>query len=164
MNLEEIQARLADLLASTTEVLLVYLFGSRVSGPAGPASDVDLAVLLNRRADTPGLRAYLSHNLAAQFPDLALDVVFLNGATIELAFAVISQGVLLYQQDTAQRVEYEARVMGLYGDYLPVLRQQRRGILQGGERAARVQWHREALGRTLGALGEIRAAQGKSQG
>lgn len=98
----------------------------------GPLSDVDVAVLLDVEAEASVLRASLSHHLASILPNAAVDVVILNQAPIELAYAVISQGLLLYQRTTAHRVEYEARVLGLYGDYLPVLRQQRR-IQPGGK-------------------------------
>jgi uncharacterized protein len=84
-----------------------------------------------------------------------VDVIILNEAPIELAYAVIAQGVVLYQRDLATRVEYEATVMGLYGDYLPVLHQQRREILQGDDHAKRVQWYRQALGRTQRTISQI---------
>jgi hypothetical protein len=37
-----------------------------------------------------------------------VDVVLLNRAPVELAYAVIIQGTLLFEQDTATRIEYEA--------------------------------------------------------
>ena len=77
---------------------------------------------------------------------------------MELAYAVIAQGQVIYQISLEERVEYEARIMGLYGDFLPVLRAQRKAILQGGERAARIQWYRAALERTERTLSEIAAA------
>jgi len=83
----------------------------------------------------------------------------LNRAAVELAFAVISRGKLLYQRNDAERIEYEAKVMGLYFDYLPVLRSQRDDILKGGEYEARIHRYREAFGRTARTLGEIRTSE-----
>ena len=162
MNVQDIQPRVQAFGAAEAAVLLVYLFGSQASGRAGPGSDYDLGVLLDRREDSPAGRARLTHELVVILGTSAVDVVFLNQAPPELAFAVI-QGQLIYERDLAARVEYEAYAMGRYYDYLPYLRAQRTEILKGGDHAARVQRYREALGRTEKTLAEIRAAQdGKS--
>ena len=153
--------RVIHVLTRFPELSLAYLFGSRVDSEPGPLSDYDFAVLTDEEQDVPALRARLAHELAIILETDKIDVVNLNRAPIELAYAVIAQGRLLYQRDEATRVEYEARVMGLYGDYLPVLRAQRRDIHRGGERAARVQRYRKALGRTERAIGQTRAAQGE---
>jgi len=163
MNLQELQPRMRKFGAAEAAVLLVYLFGSRASGRAGPGSDYDLGVLLDRQEDSPARRARLTHELVVRLGTGALDVVFLNQAPPELAFAVI-QGQLLYERDLATRVEYEAKVMGRYYDYLPYLRGQRREILSGEDHGTRIQRYREALGRTERTLREIRAAQEQEQG
>ena len=99
-------------------MFLVYLFGSRAEGRAGAGSDYDLGILLDRGQDSPGRRARLSHDLTVILETAAVDVVYVNQAPPELAFAVI-QGRLLYERDLATRVEFEAYVMGRYYDYLP---------------------------------------------
>jgi predicted nucleotidyltransferase len=146
---------LAKLFQDIPQVCLAYLFGSRAGGNVGPLSDYDFGVLLDHGAEIPPLRDELTHVLVTHLGIDRVDVVILNEAPIELAYAVIAQGVVLYQRDLATRVEYEATVMGLYGDYLPVLRQQRREILQGDDHAKRVQRYREALGRTQRTLSQI---------
>jgi predicted nucleotidyltransferase len=158
----ELQQRLQEVGAAEASVLLLYLFGSRASGRAGPGSDYDVGILLDRRQDSPDRRARLAHELTVILGTSDLDVVFLTQAPPELAFAVI-QGNLVYERDLATRVEYEAQVMGRYYDYLPYLRAQRAEILAGGDHGARVQRYREALGHTLRTLREIRAAQGQKQ-
>ncbi|MBI4319222.1 MAG: nucleotidyltransferase domain-containing protein [Chloroflexi bacterium] len=150
-------------IARFPDITLAYLFGSRVAGQVGPQSDYDFAVLVEAdERDFAAPRARLAHELAVALETHRIDVVILNRAPIELAHAVIAQGKLLYQRDDLTRVEYEARIMGLYGDYLPVLRAQRRDIYRGGDHAARVQRYRAALRRTERTLGEIRAAQGRA--
>jgi predicted nucleotidyltransferase len=158
----EIQQKLRMVGAAEASVLLLYLFGSRAGGRAGPGSDYDLGILLDRRADSPARRARLAHDLAVVLGTSEVDVVFLNQAPPELAFAVI-QGRLIYEGDPATRVEYEAYVMSRYGDYLPYLRAQRAEILAGKDHGARVQRYREAFGRTEHTLGQIRAAQKQKQ-
>jgi predicted nucleotidyltransferase len=163
MNLQDIQPQAQEFGAADAAVLLLYLFGSRAVGRAGPGSDHDLGVLLDRREDSPAQRARLTHELVVMLGTSAVDVVFLNQAPPELAFAVI-QGRLLYERDLATRVEYEAYVMGRYYDYLPYLREQRQEILSGEDHGTRVQRYREAFGRTERTLREIRAAQKQKQG
>jgi len=164
MEIQDLRERLAQLAADFPEISLVYLFGSQVTGRTGPRSDYDLGVLVDREGGSPQRRAALEHVLAVLIDTERLDVVWLAQAPVELAFAVISAGRLLYEREVADRVEYEARVMSRYCDYLPVLRQQRAEILEGGKCGLRIQRYREALGRTERTLGEIRAAQGQKQG
>lgn len=87
----------------------------------------------------------LSHSLGEES---AIDLVVMNQAPVELAYAIIAQGECVFQRDLATRVEFEADVLSRYGDYLPVLRAQRAEILRGGEHGHRVQRYREALRRT----------------
>lgn len=164
MRVQDFKERLHKLAADFPEVSLVYLFGSQVTGRTGPQSDYDLGVLTDREGESPPRRAALEHALAVMLDAERLDVVRLTQAPVELAFAVVSEGRLLYERDAADRVEYEARVMSRYFDYLPVLRAQRAEILAGGESGVRIQRYREALGRTERTLREIRAAQGEKQG
>ncbi|MBS3788146.1 MAG: nucleotidyltransferase domain-containing protein [Candidatus Bipolaricaulota bacterium] len=77
-----------------------------------------------------------------------VDVLQLNNAPIELQHNVITSGVLIFEESTEEKVEYEARVLSRYGDYLPVLRRQRDEIIQVGSDEAIVQRCREALGKT----------------
>jgi hypothetical protein len=121
-------------------------------------SDYDLAVLVDRAADGRRLQARLAHELARALQTDRVDVVLLNRAPIELAYAIIAKGRVLYEEDTATRVEYEATVLSRYGDFLPVLRAQRDDILRGDEHDHRVRGYRAALGRTERTLGQIGAA------
>ena len=164
MEIRDLRERLPKLAADFPEISLVYLFGSRVTGRTGPRSDYDLGVMSDRESDSPTRRAALEHALAVILNTGRLDVVWLMQAPVELAFAVISAGSLLYERSAADRVEYEAMVMSRYFDYLPVLRAQRTEILAGGESGVRIQRYREALGRTERTLREIRAAQEQKQG
>ena len=142
-----------------SEIRLIYLFGSQISGITGPMSDIDLGVLLTYNCEAQSIQLELIHRLAIALDRNKIDVVILNKAPIELAYAVIAQGHVLYQHDQATRVEFEARVLSLYGDYLPVLRAQQTEILKGGPNATRVQRYRETLRRTERTIGEIRSSK-----
>lgn len=153
MNAAGIRERLAGLLSERDEVHLAYLFGSQVEGHTGPLSDVDVAVLVEHGAARPALRDELAGALRERCDGAPVDLMLLNEAPVELAYSVIAQGTLLYECAPAQRVEYEAYVMGRYGDYLPVLRSFRDDILHSSQDDSRVQRYRTALRRTLRTLG-----------
>jgi predicted nucleotidyltransferase len=146
--------RLIRYLSGAEEILLAYLFGSQADGTAGPQSDYDIALLV--RQPSLALQARLVHEIGIILGTDWVDVVLLNRAPVELAYAVIVQGQLLYQRSVAERVEFEAKVLSLYGDYLPVLRRQREEILKDVGKETRVQRYRKALGRTERTLAEIR--------
>ncbi|MGM0760809.1 MAG: type VII toxin-antitoxin system MntA family adenylyltransferase antitoxin [Thermodesulfobacteriota bacterium] len=144
-------------------IALAYLFGSRVDGDIGPLSDYDFGILLDRDADKAAVRSSLASDLSNLLRSPRIDVLLLGEAPIELSFAVISQGEILYERNIAARVDFEAKVMGLYFDYLPFLRMSRDDILKEDPYAARVLRYREALGRTQGTLEQIRTAETKNK-
>jgi predicted nucleotidyltransferase len=158
-NIEILRTTIPDILQYMPEITLVYLFGSRADGHVGPLSDYDLGVLVDELESGPYIRSRLAFELGRRIVTAKIDIVLLNRAPIDLAFAVISRGKLLYQRGDAERIEYEAKVMGLYFDYLPILRAQRDDVLRGGEYEARIHRYREAFGRTARTLVKIRTSQ-----
>jgi predicted nucleotidyltransferase len=164
MDIQALKNQLPSILHDLEDVCLVYLFGSQVQGDHGPMSDYDLALLVDRAADGRAadgrrIQALLAHELAHTLQTDKVDVVLLNSASIELAYAIIAEGTLLFERDIATRVEYEAYILSRYGDYLPVLRTQREDILRGDDHDRRVRRYRAALGRTERTLGQIAATQ-----
>jgi predicted nucleotidyltransferase len=159
MDLHQLREKIIALAQTYPAIQLLYLFGSQSKGCTGPLSDFDFAILLDRGSKTAALQAQLHHELAVLVGTGRVDVVWLPRAPIELQYSIIAQGVLLYRQSLAEKVEYEAYVMGRYGDYLPVLRAQRAAILQEGRRENRIQWYRTALGRTERTIEQIRTSQ-----
>lgn len=147
-------------IAKHPNIILAYLFGSQVQGDIGPMSDIDVALLLDDADETGMIRSNLRASLTAAIDQERVDVVFLNRAPIELAHAIVVVGELIYERDAYTRVEYEAKIMSLYCDYLPVLRAQRDDLLRGDHHETRVQRYREALGRTERTLGALRSAEG----
>jgi hypothetical protein len=122
----------------------------------GSISDYDIAVLYSKHHPT-SLRHVLAHKLNTILMTDQVDLVVLNSAPIELGYAVISTGVVVYEVSVKVRVEYEALILSLYGDYLPILRGQREDILKEDNNEAGIQRYRAALGKTQRLLEEIRA-------
>jgi uncharacterized protein len=159
MEKSEIIERSRAVIAQSSNVSLGYLFGSQVEENTGPMSDIDLAILFDDQEDTLGARSRLAHELGKALGTNRIDVVSLGEAPVELAHAVIAQGICIYERDPATRVEFEARVMSLYGDYLPVLRFFQQEILGEQGDGRRIQRYREALRRTERTLSQIRTSQ-----
>ncbi len=130
-------------------IALAYLFGSRIEGNIGPQSDYDFGVLLDREAEKAAVRSSLASDLANHLQSPRIDIVLLGEAPIDLSFAVISQGQILYERDVETRVDFEAKVMGLYFDYLPFLKRSRENILKEDPYAARVLRYRTVCSITM---------------
>jgi len=138
-------------------VLVAYLFGSRVEGRAAPQSDYDIAVLARAKL-APARRFELASELGRLLNARPVDLIVLNDAPVELSYAVVAAGRCVYAREVAARVEFEATVLSRYGDMLPLLREQRRELIQGGSYESGVRRNRAALGQTERVLAEIRAA------
>ncbi len=149
--------QLQSFFARQQDVLLAYLFGSRVTGGAALQSDFDIALLSSAKL-APARRFELASELSRVLNGQPVDVIALNEAPVELSYAVVATGQRLFEREVATRVEFEATVLSRYGDMLPVLRKQRRELIQGGNYESGVHRNRAALGQTERVLAEIRAA------
>ena len=139
----------------TASIKLAYLFGSRAGGTVGPISDHDIAVLFFK-SPLPNLRYEFEHKLKKALLTDRVDLVVLNSAPIELQYAVVASGTVVYEISFEMRVEYEALTLSLYGDYLPILRHQRLKILEDDNNETGIQRYRAALGKTQRLLEKIR--------
>ncbi len=155
----DVRQKLHVLIAEEKNIFLAYLFGSQVTDDIGPMSDYDIGILVVEGIDVASLRASFLHELSLVLGTDHIDLVLLNQAPLDLAHAIIAEGIVLFQRDTTTRVEYEAQVMSRYSDYLPVLRSLNADIVGGERYAKRIYRYREALRRTERTLGEIRASQ-----
>jgi len=138
---------------------LAYLFGSQATGQAGAQSDYDVAVLFDGKVSTDD-RYLLAHQLT-ELLDTGVDLVDLARAPIELVYNVIATGQILYEKDRRTRMEFEARTLSMYFDQLPVLRAERRALLEETREDydAGVERYRTALRATERMLAQTRAAQ-----
>ena len=134
MNLHRMERALKSLGRARGEITAVYLFGSQVSGKAGPLSDVDVAVLLDE-SRVPARRFFkLRLDLMAEAAHACrrddVDVILLNEAAPLLAYEAVRGGELLYERDHSARVSFEARVVQQYLDLEPFYRVGRRYLRQ----------------------------------
>lgn len=128
MKVEEIAVTIYPLISTREEIDLSYLFGSSVKVP-GALSDIDIAVLLNRK-QSYRYKYELNHELCVALKRADVDLVILNKAPISLKFNVISEGILVFERDLNLRVEFESRVMGQYYLERSHLIERRRSLAQ----------------------------------
>ncbi|HAM56987.1 MAG: hypothetical protein A2W08_03505 [Candidatus Rokubacteria bacterium RBG_16_73_20] len=127
----------ADLerIARTYGIRLLLQFGSTVTGELHPASDVDLAVLLERPAPTLAERAGLLHELQGLFPDREVDLAVLNRADPLFLKKVTDSCRLLHGEPAAlQRLKLYA--FRRYQDHRKYLDLERRFVARAVGRPA----------------------------
>lgn len=112
----------------------IYLFGSHASDEAGPASDVDLAILLPQGRPHPELPLALS-DCAADLSSVThaeVDLIHLRAAETILQKEVIHHGKRIWTRDQLATEHFEMQVLKNY----QLLQRERREIvtegLQGG--------------------------------
>ncbi|MBF0153892.1 MAG: nucleotidyltransferase domain-containing protein [Magnetococcales bacterium] len=94
MNLDSLVDRLRGRLP---DLLAIYAFGSRIAGDAGSESDLDLAVLVEGKADPVSL-----WRLAGDLADIAgcpVDLVDVRAATTVMQYQIIVTGRRLWVRD-----------------------------------------------------------------
>lgn len=105
-----------------------YVFGSRAAGRARPGSDLDVAAWFGAHVDP--VRA------GRGLPE-SVDVLVLDGAPLELAGRVSLEGRLLFDDDPAARVEWEATTRKVYLDERPRIERARRDFVEGAQARGR---------------------------
>jgi len=103
------------LCAAQPDVVLAYVFGSRVAGQPGSDSDLDVGVVCRRGADRMKALARLEIALLDSLPFKA-DAVDLLDTSILFQHSVIRQGRNVFASSDEARVGYETRIHTLADD------------------------------------------------
>jgi len=120
----QLTLRLQNALAKHPEVLEAYLFGSRANGNEHAASDVDVAVYVDRartRAGTFGYQAELTAELMSSLQTNAIDLVLLNDAPPVLYHRVLRDGIRFMSRNLRDTTTREGQALSRYCDFLPQL-------------------------------------------
>ncbi len=109
-----------DYFSANPAVWLAYLFGSQARGAAGAFSDIDIAVLFSA---SPSLdeHATMQVDLCRLLGTDAVDLVVLNDASPLLKLDAVTEGKLLYQAVSNDRMnDFEMGVIREYFDTEPL--------------------------------------------
>lgn len=119
-----------------TDVLTIYLFGSRAQGVESPLADYDYGILTKKEGHKRGDALYdLLYEIFSEISPRTLendviDIVYLRDVGLELRFHVVRYGTILYDRVPMERLEFEEQTHILYCDYRPILDDFDRTILE----------------------------------
>jgi len=137
-DLSSITRAVSRCLAKRPEIQAAYVFGSVASGRARADSDVDVAVLIDRRVPPGRILKYrlkLMADLGTALHRSDVDVVILNEASPLLAHRVLSQGTLVFERSAPARVRFQTKTASLYLDLIPIfemhIRYLKRNVREG---------------------------------
>lgn len=122
-DLSSVERAVAKCVSGRRDLQAAYVFGSVVTGRTRPDSDVDIAVLVDRRVRPAQLLTYrlqLTADLGSALRRSDIEVVVLNEAPPLLAHRILSQGKLVFERSPSARVRFQVRVASRYFDLLPM--------------------------------------------
>ena len=64
------------------------------------------------------------------FPGQRVDIVFLQRAGLELRFDAIAYGIVLFENSSDFRLEFEEKTTNLYLDFKPLLREFNQALIE----------------------------------
>lgn len=119
-NEQDILLMLIKLAAADESIAVLWLYGSRAKGSAGPESDYDLAVAFTQPLTDP-LERRLRPELLAQawqealsLPEAMLSVVDINLAPVPLAATIVRTGRVLQVNDGLRLAREENRATSMW--------------------------------------------------
>ena len=120
VEIDEIQDRVADYLATRPEIKVGYIFGSRATNKGNKLSDIDIALLIDRallKGSFPyGYKARILTDLAKILRTDRMDLVILNDAPCLLGHRVIRYGKVLFSRDESERIDFQVSMINKYLD------------------------------------------------
>lgn len=123
---------LIEFFKTQSDVVAVYLFGSRASCTAGPLSDIDIAVLLKEGLGK-GIYSEKEMDYLGKANDILhtdeVSFVLLNKAPLTIQYGVLTEAKVLFSRDEEARLSFEERVIDEYIDFRPVLEEYDREFL-----------------------------------
>lgn len=123
------EKKLNSFLKKQTDLLLAYQFGSSLSGDLHEESDIDFAILFDKK---PSYQRVLE--LTEKLTDILnkeVDLSILNEASPIFCMQVISKGINIYCRDTKARSYFVIRTVNEYDDLSYFRRFQQKNILKG---------------------------------
>jgi predicted nucleotidyltransferase len=116
-------SKLKKIFEKIREVKLVYFYGSRAEGKAGPLSDYDFAVYVQtgRKKTAFDIRLRLMGEIGRLLKTDHVDVVVLNDLeNTEMSYLIIAKGKLIFEREP-YKVLIEPRILHEYFDFREML-------------------------------------------
>jgi len=116
--IEEYREKIREI-AEKYQLKLVYLFGSRATGKAGPQSDYDFAVYLDEEDFKKrfNVRLKLISEVSEIFKTDKVDICVLNDIeSLELKYNIIKEGMVIFEQEPF-KIIIEPKIITEYIDF-----------------------------------------------
>mgnify|MGYP001576228822 CR=1 FL=1 len=129
LMINDIAEKLEEYFKDKEEILLVFIFGSAVSGRLTKGSDVDIAVLFSNIphfSDILKITEEVSETIGRE-----IDIVVLNNSSPVIRMQVLKNGELLKSRDNAIYNDFYVRAVKEYDDLKNVRREAEENILRG---------------------------------
>lgn len=116
----QFEPNIIELAQNNSDVLVLWLYGSRAKGNARPDSDYDLAIAfkqfpkdITERRLRPELLA-IDWSNTLKISSEKISIVDINLAPISLAWEIIRDGKVLFANDPLRQVREELRISSMY--------------------------------------------------
>ena len=118
--------KISKILKGNPTVDFAYLFGSRVKALSGKRSDWDVAIYLKKEPESlpPWTIFYLEAEIAKEIRGEVQITILNNLDAPVLLFQIITDGLLLVDNNPDRRILFEAHVLKKYHDWHYFLRRQ----------------------------------------
>jgi len=109
----------------------IYLYGSVISGRLREESDIDIAILPSYKTTTDErleLISKVEDSISSLLKKIGvkrdLSILDLREKYISLVlqYKIITEGILLYENNKKERLEFENTIKGEYFDFIPFLK------------------------------------------
>ena len=132
-NYQDFQSQfqqLSEYFKTRENIVAVYLFGSFGTALQTPLSDLDLAVLFDKKVSLmEELR--VAGEISSIVKMEKVDLVNLNTASIQIQHEVLYQGEKIYDGRPEKAQEFVENVLEIYHDYEFILRKYREDFREG---------------------------------
>ncbi len=121
-NGSDIQIILKEILSKETNIEFAYIFGSQVKNTYRFKSDLDIAVFFTSEPELPEIGRIVSE--LERSIDTEIDLVSLNNLynkNPELAYNIISEGILIFSKNNSLLTKYKSSVYLAYLDIKSML-------------------------------------------
>lgn len=112
MNINEIEEKIKTILVNELSPKLIYIFGSIVANRVRDDSDIDIAILTDKKIDEYQL--YMISQQLADELKREVDIVDLKDASTIFKAEIIKNGKLIYNSDNLGKMYYQLEVLRDY--------------------------------------------------
>ena len=107
---DQITLRLKELFNTYPSIIMVYFYGSRVTGYTNKQSDFDLAVVVDEPVVIDYSKLYLKINEIIKNKEVDLRIISLESSPTYL-FQVLKNSQRIYQRKELERIRLESQIL-----------------------------------------------------